>query len=80
MAYKMNPLKGRKLCYLRARESLLRSSGLSVQEIAKGLEKSKRWVVKWLSRAEDFDVKKQSGTCNILSEVAKKAHEKTKDK
>ena len=42
----MNPLKARKLSHLRAQTSILRSSGvLAVQENAKVLEKSERWVV-----------------------------------
>ena len=76
----MNPLKAKKLSYLRAQASLLRSSGPSVQEIAKVLEKSERWVVKWSSRAEDFEDKKRSGRPKILSEVAKNVLEKVKYK
>ena len=42
----MHPVNAKKLSYLRAQASILRSTGLSVKEISKKLKKSERWVVK----------------------------------
>ena len=55
----MTPLKAKMLSYLRAQASILRSCGLSIQEISQLLEKGKRWAVKRLSRAEDFEDKNE---------------------
>ena len=56
----MNPLEAQKLSYLRAQASVLRSSGLSIQEISKLLEESECMAVKWSSRApEDFEGKSE---------------------
>ena len=42
----MHPVNAKKLSYLRAQASILRSTGLSVKEISKKFKKSERWVVK----------------------------------
>ena len=55
----MNPLKAKKLSYLREQASKLRSCGLSIHKIAKVLEKIERWVVKWSSGAQDFEDKNE---------------------
>ena len=55
----MNSIKAKKLSYLRAQGSILRSCGLFIQEISKLLEKGERWAVKWSSRAEDFEDKNE---------------------
>ena len=52
------PLNGKKVTYLRAQAYALRVNGFTVKEIAKKLEKSERWVVKWSTRsAEHFEDK-----------------------
>ena len=56
----------------RAQAFVLRSTGLSVKEIAKKLEKSICRVVKWLSRNVGFEDKKRTGRPKVLNEVAKK--------
>ena len=76
----MNPLSAKKLRYLRAQAFILRSTGLSVKEIAKKLEKSERWVVKWSSRNEGFEDKKRTGRPKVLNEAAKKIRKKAKYK
>ena len=76
----MYPLSTKKLSYLRAQAFILRSTGLSVKEIAKKLEKSERWVVKWSSRNEDFEDKKQTGGPKVLNEAARKVLKKAKYK
>jgi len=55
---------------LRAQAFKLKSTGLSVKEIAKKLEKSERWVVKWSSRNEGFENKKRTGGPKVLIEAA----------
>jgi len=65
---------------LRAQAFILRSTGLSVKEIAKKLEKSERWVVKWSSRNEGFEDKKRTGRPKVLNEAAKKILKKAKYK
>jgi len=67
----MNPLNAKKLSYLRAQAFILRSTGLLVNEIAKKLEKSERWVVKWSSRNKGFEDKKRTGRTKVLNEAAK---------
>jgi len=76
----MNPLNAKKLSYLRAQAFILRSSGLSVKEIAKKLEKSERWVVKWSSRNEGFEDKKRRGRPKVLNEAAEIVLKKAKYK
>ena len=76
----MNPLNAKKLSYLRAQAFILRSTGLSVKEIAKKLEKYERWVVKWSSRNEGFEDKKRTGRPKVLNEAAKKVLKKAKYK
>jgi len=76
----MNPLNAKEFSYLRAQAFLLRSTGLSVKEIAKKLEKSERWVIKWSSRNEGFEDKKQTGRPKVLNEAAKKVLKKAKCK
>jgi len=79
----MNPLNAKKFSYLRARAFILRSTGLSVKEIAKKkkkLEKSERWVVKWSSRNEGIEDKKRTGRLKVLTEAAKKILKKAKCK
>ena len=76
----MNPLNVKKLSYLRAQAFILRSTGLSVKEIAKKLEKSERWVVKWSSRNEGFGDKKRTGRPKVLNEAAKKVLKKARYK
>ena len=67
----MNPLNEKKLSYLRTQAFILRSTGLSVKEIAKKLEKSERWVVKWSSRNEGFEDKKRTGRGNSTRQLSK---------
>ena len=55
----MHPVNAKKLSYLRAQASILRSTGLSVKEISKKLKKSERWVVKWSSRNDGFEDRKE---------------------
>ena len=76
----MNPVNAKKLSYVRAQAFILRSTGLSVKEIAKKLEKSERWVVKWSSRNEGFADKKRTGRPKVLNEAAKKVLKKAKCK
>ena len=68
----MHPVNAKKLSYLRAQASILRSNGLSVKEISKKLKKSERWVVKWSSRNDGFEDKKRTGRPKILNEAAKR--------
>ena len=76
----MHPVNVRKLSYLRAQASILRSTGLSVKEISKKLKKSERWVVKWSSRNDGFEDKKRTGRPKILNEAAKRILNKAKYK
>ena len=76
----MNPLNAKKLSYSRAQAFILRSTGLSVKEIAKKLEKSERGVVIWSSRNEGFEDKKRTGRPKVLNEAAKKVPKKAKYK
>jgi len=76
----MNPLSTQKISYLRAKTFILRSTGLSVKEIAKKLEKSERWVVKWSSRNEVFEDKKRTGRPKVLNKAAKKFRRKLSTK
>ena len=55
----MHPVNGNKLSYLKAQASILRSTGLSVEEVSKNLKKSERWVVKWASRNDGFEDRKE---------------------
>ena len=55
----MRPVNGNKLSYLKAQPSILRSTGLSVEEVSKNLKKSERWVVKWSSRNDGFEDRKE---------------------
>ena len=55
----MHPVNGNKLSYLKAQASILRSTGLSVEEVSKNLKKSERWVVKWSSRNDGFEDRKE---------------------
>jgi len=66
----MNPLSTKKLSCLRAQAFILRSTGLSVKDIAKKLEKSERWVVNWSSRNEGLEDKKRTGRPKVLNEAA----------
>ena len=76
----MHPVNAKKLSYLRAQASILRSTGLSVKEISKKLKKSERWVVKWSSRNDGFEDKKRTGRPKILNEAAKRILNKAKYK
>ena len=76
----MHPVNAKKLSYLRAQASILRSTGLSVKEISKKLKKSERWVVKWSSRNNGFEDKKRTGRPKILDDAAKKILNKAKYK
>ena len=76
----MHPVNAKKLSYLRAQASILRSTGLSVKEISKKLKKSERWVVKWSSRNDGFEDKKRTGRQKILNEPAKRIVNKAKYK
>jgi len=76
----MKPLNAKKFSYLRAQAFTLRSTGLSVKEIAKKLEKSERWVVKWSSRNKGFEDKKRTGRPKVLNQAAKKVLKKAKYK
>ena len=76
----MHPVNAKKLRYLRAQASILRSTGLSVKEISKKLKKSERWVVKWSSRNDGFEDKKRTGRPKILNEAAKRILNKAKYK
>ena len=68
----MNPLNGKKLTYLRAQAYALRVNGFTVKEIAKKLEKSERWVVKWSARsAENFEDKQRSGRPKVRARKKK---------
>ena len=73
----MNPLNAKKLSYLRVEAFILRSAGLSVKEIAKKLKKFERWAVKWSSRNEGLEDKKQTVRPKVLSEAAKKSSEES---
>ena len=55
----MHPVNANKLSYLRAQASILRPTGLSVEEVSKNLKKSERWVVKWSSRNDGFEDRKE---------------------
>ena len=68
----MYSVNAKKLSYLKAQASILRSTGLSVKEISKKLKKSERWVVKWSSRNDGFEDKKRTGRPKILNEAAKR--------
>ena len=72
----MNP---KKAVYLRAQAAILRSSGVSVQEKTKILQKSKSWVAKWSSSQEFYD-KPRGGRLSVLDRTAKKVIEKAKYK
>ena len=76
----MHPVNAKKLSYLRAQASILRSTGLSVKEISKKLKKSELWVVKWSSRNDGFEDKKRTGRPKILNEAAKRILNKAKYK
>ena len=76
----MHPVNAKKLSYLRAQASILRSTGLSVKEISKKLKKSEHWVVKWSSRNDGFEDKKRTGRPKILNEAAKRILNKAKYK
>ena len=69
----------KKAVYLRAQAAILRSSGVSVRETAKILQKSKSWVAKWSSLQEFYD-KPRSGRPSVLDRTAKKVIEKAKYK
>ena len=74
----MHPVNAKKLSYLRAQASILRSTGLSVKEISKKLKKSERWIVKWSSRNDGFEDKKRTGRPKILNDAAKRSLNKAK--
>ena len=59
------------MCIFSHRIFLILTNGLSVQEIAKQLEKSESWEVKWSSRNEAFEDKKRRGRPKILDKSAK---------
>ena len=65
--------------YLRAQAAILRSSEVSVREMAKILRKSKSWVAKWMSSREFYDMLR-SGQPTVLDRTAKKVIEKAKYK
>lgn len=65
--------------YLRAQAAILRSSEVSVQEMAKILRKSKSWVAEWMSSQEFYDMLR-SGQPTVLDRTAKKIIEKAKYK
>ena len=72
-------MKTKKPAYLRVRAAILGSYGVSVRETAKILEKSKSWVVKWLSSREFYD-KPRSARPTVLDRTAKQVIEKAKYK
>jgi len=72
-------MKPKKAIYLRAQAGILRSSGVSVRETGKILQKSKSWVAKWSSSQEFYD-KPRSGRPSVLDSTAKKVIEKAKYK
>ena len=77
----MNPLNGKKLTHLRAQAYALRVNGFTVKEIAKKLEKSERWVVKWSARsAENFEDKQRSGRPKVIKDAAIQVLNKAKYK
>ena len=80
ISWKMHPVDAKRLSYLRAQASTLRSIGLSVKEISKKLKKSEHWVVKWSSRNDGFEDKKRTGRPKILNEAAKRILNKAKYK
>jgi len=51
-------MKTRETAYIRAQASILRSSGISIQETSKILQRSERWVKKWSSR-EGFEANQE---------------------
>lgn len=65
--------------YLRAQAAILQSSEVSVQEMAKILQKSKSWEAKWMSSQEFYDMLR-SGQPTVLDRTAKKVIEKAKYK
>ena len=77
----MSPLSGKKLTYLRAQAYALRVNGFTVEEIAKKLKKSDRWVVKWSARsAENFEDKQRSGRPKVNKDAAIQVLNKAKYK
>ena len=77
----MNPLNRKKLTYLRVQAYTLRVDGFTVKEIAKKLEKSKRWVVKWSARsAANFKDKQRSGRPKVIKDAAIQVLNKAKYK
>ena len=77
----MHPVNAKKLNYLGAQASILRSTGLSVKKkIPISWKKSERWVVKWSSRNDGFEHKKRTGRPKILNEAAKRILNKAKYK
>ena len=76
----MHPVNAKKLSYLRAQASILRSTGLSVKEISKKVKKSKRCVVKWSLGNDGFEDMKRTGRPKILNEAAKRILNKVKYK
>lgn len=79
---KMKPLKVscKRLVYLQAQASALRSSGLSVKQTSKLLGKSECWLKKWLSWGDDFTDKKRSGRPKVFNNAAKNLIQKAKYK
>ena len=69
----------KKAVYLRAQAAILRSSGVSVRETARILQKSKSWEAMWSSSQEFYD-KPRSGRPSVLDRTAKKVIEKAKYK
>ena len=69
-------MKARKTAYIRAQASILRSSGISIQETPKTLQRNERWVKKWLiASREDFEDKPRTGRPAALSKTAKTRRE-----
>jgi len=65
--------------YLRAQAAILWSSKVSVQEMAKILQKSKSWVAKWMSSQEFYNMLR-SGQPRVLDRTTKKVIEKQTEK
>ena len=70
-------MKTLETAYIRARASILRSSGISIQETSELLQRSERWV-KIRSSRGDFEDKPRTGGPAVLSRTAKILIEKAK--
>ena len=72
-------MKTRETAYTRAQNSILMSSGISIRETSKILQRSERWVTKWTGR-EDFEDKPRTGRPAVLNRTNKALIEKAKYK